>query len=969
MITIDGLFPFIPREGFKSQVLDVISVVARDRQNQVVLLYGDGGIGKTSVIRELPEASQDPPFIRVGPYDVDDAEYWLLPNLEREIANRLDPERRFFAPYFDYQSKLPVVEIQRVGFETILAYSRQGEKIFFDCYRRFVTESRKIPVLVLDTLEAIRGLDFLPRLVRWMKGLTSTVFILASRPMFIYEREDPLLVELKTSPVLPYRIIKLERFTDQESGDYLRQSAIGAALSAEQKQAIIDLCGGYPLWLALTVSYLSHNEIPKEIETWSNRDAITAEYLRDDFLRRLTVPYSGSDFWAAAVKYLGVVRRRVSRRVWQRLMADRAFPDGVTNWEAAWKELKSLPWIRTRANENYVTLHDAVAEALAQRVIPLDDKDHSWRKKQWDLAAEIYWELVKQEKQSLEQSIGELKQALGNQMESQAELHKDWIKLNVRTTEYHLLVSTAFYYLMLSDREAGIEKFRVLYDESYSSHAYRWIELLWLELQRFLPGEQTFDPLDDIIRPELNRFQDWYKNHPDCQYEVERRLARYFTYGGKPGEALKWLNHLLEMNRDNDGRVYRLLNLRGNARLRLAGASQLAGEDFKRACDLARKEAAPESVKRNLGEALKELGYYYRNIGNWLEAAKTYRAALEVTPITNIEARAAIQSQYAYVLAFRGRFQEAQDTIESALKIRRRLGNDLYVGMALSVKGEVRRYRDRFEEALTAYFEAERIFLRLAQNPWLGVIRQEMAICFYQAARAGEILPPFADRNEMLARARELALEAITLCRDYDIRSLPMALNRSGRIIGESDVEQGLKYLEEGIRVARSVADEWLHFASLIEYVTLCFTAWETSRERQYRDRIDAQAAEIERAMERTEFDALKGRWNVLQGHLKALDALDTGDLQSRHRLFDQALNHYKDGYLLIVKGYPASRSSAALQERVRQLEDLMTRLPAAERERWLTEMDAAWRNLPPQEKDFVAALSAMVTDLYIQLK
>ena len=972
MTTNKAPFPYIPREGFKSQIQDAIFVARRQRENQVVLLYGKGGDGKTYFVRELPNEVSDPDLAWVGPYDIDDAEYWLLPNLESEIAEKLDPERRFFAPYFDYQSKLPAVETTKIEFETLVGYSRQGERIFFDCYHRFVDESRQIPVLILDTLEAIRGLDFLPRLVRWMKGMKGTVFILASRPMFIQGAEDPLLIELKAAPTaLPCHIVKLEHFTEQESNEYLTQSAVGAALSEDHRRAIIDLCDGSPLWLAMTVNYLSQNEVPQEVSTWPDKDAITAEYLRDDFLRRLTVPYRGSDFWAAAVKYLGVVRRRVSLQVWRRLMTNRTFPDGITTWEEAWGRLKALPWIRTRANENYVTLHDAVAEALAQRVIPLDDKDHSWRKALWDAAARTYWELVEQEMRALEDARRQLNAVMETRRDAPPDLIREFIKLSVKTTDYYLLVSTAFYYLMLSDREAGIKKFVELFEDSYSSHAYRLIELLWLELQRFLPGEQTFDPLDDIIKPELTRFQAWYKAHPDNQYEVESRMARYLTPKGVASatEAVKRLTNLLEVNYHNESRVYPLLILRANARLRVPPGAVLARQDFITACDLAKKETAPDKVKKNLGDSLKELGYFHRCTGDWGAARLAYREALEATPVSNLENRAAIQSQFAYVQALRGRHQEAQEMVESALKVRRKFGDKLYIGLALSVRGEVSRYQCRFNEAMDSYDEAESIFIDLARNPWLGVIRQEMAICLFQAARAKEVVRRFSHYNEMFVKAQDLILESIAICRDSNIRNLPLALNRGGRIFGGHDLERGLEYLKEGIDVAGEVADDMFHLANLIELATLSFSAWERTRDPQYLQVIESRTDEINQACDDTDFFGLEGRWEVLRGHIKFSKALATNGLRDQHGLFGEALSLYESGYPKIAKGYQGAYGIIVLHEQMEKLDELMRKLPETERERWLTEIDNAWRNLPPEEKDMVATLNSMLTDLYIEQK
>ena len=58
-------------------------------------------------------------------------------------------------------------------------------RIFLDCYADYVTATGKTVVMILDTVEAIRG-NLLPTLVtQWMKSLPATLFILSGRPMRI----------------------------------------------------------------------------------------------------------------------------------------------------------------------------------------------------------------------------------------------------------------------------------------------------------------------------------------------------------------------------------------------------------------------------------------------------------------------------------------------------------------------------------------------------------------------------------------------------------------------------------------------------------------------------------------------------------------------------------------------------------------------------------------------------------------
>ena len=74
------------------------------------------------------------------------------------------------------------------------------KRVFTQCYKEFVEESGKTPVICFDTVEAIRGMYLLTTLTQWMKALPATLFILSGRAMpsaggekdpIRYELEDP----------------------------------------------------------------------------------------------------------------------------------------------------------------------------------------------------------------------------------------------------------------------------------------------------------------------------------------------------------------------------------------------------------------------------------------------------------------------------------------------------------------------------------------------------------------------------------------------------------------------------------------------------------------------------------------------------------------------------------------------------------------------------------------------------------
>ena len=174
----ENLFPeYIPRDE-EQQILEEAAKVGADRQSRAVLLYGSGGVGKTSLVRKLARTSAvDPLTVWVDPVDVDDSDYWISSNLEQHVIQRIDPDNKYFAPYLEYLSRLPTYTRPRVGYETVVSHLVRIKQVFVECYQRFTSDSGKTVVMVLDTIEAIRGIYLLVTLTQWIKPLPSTLFL------------------------------------------------------------------------------------------------------------------------------------------------------------------------------------------------------------------------------------------------------------------------------------------------------------------------------------------------------------------------------------------------------------------------------------------------------------------------------------------------------------------------------------------------------------------------------------------------------------------------------------------------------------------------------------------------------------------------------------------------------------------------------------------------------------------------
>ncbi len=971
-MTTEIIFPEYINRAEESQILAQAELVRQDGESRAVLLYGQGGVGKTRLVRELAETGAANSQIRwLKPIDIDDSEYWLLSNLERLVAHQLDPEARYFGPYLKYLYQLPSYVAPRIGHETVVSHLSRMKQIFADCYKNFVEDGQQTVVITFDTVETIRGMYLLVTLTQWIKALPGTLFILSGRPLPIRSTmKDPIKNELEDPyQRLPVTTIDLGEFTQDAALAYLNSSSISAGLSEDEKAVLVRLTRGHPLWLAFTVDYLDKLGLPQEAAAsrtevegqvpFHGDMAPAGQQLHEEFIRRLVAPYRDSDFWHETVKRLAVVRESVNQPIWQQLMADRPGLERTADLGTAWEKLLQTPWIRPRANRHYVTLHDAVAEELAHRVIPLHDQDRHWRRELWQLAARTYDELIASRDAELTGKLADLDNRLvehwGTKPEpagsfiSTAEetgLIREAAELDVQKRELGQLKAVGLYYRILCDFADGCRQFLQIFKQAKEDHDILFQELLAFEIQRFLPGGVLSYALDDVIGEAVREFREWLTSGGGELYlEIGLSMADYLIRNDQPSTAIELLNEL-PADRADHHQNYQLFNLRGNACMRIPGQVKAGLQHFSDALDEARQVQTPDRPKL-VAAAHKELGFYYRNEGLWKEADDAYQQARDAISETlssrsseaDREEMASIQTNWAYVKGLSGSYPEGTSLVESAIAVRRRLKKYQEEGNSWSVCGEVYRYARRFEKAWEAYAEAEQIFHDRRNWSWLGLIYQEQAICLFQAAQDGINLTPGSDPVE---QAKRLITVALDLCRDLAVRGHPSALNRAGRIFGQDDADTGLRFLAEGIRQARTLSDGWFWFANLIEYAELSYRAWAETGQQAYRDGIVTLEADIADAMSEYEFPDLRGRWNLLQGHLGIHDWLATAD-QVR---LSEALRNYTEGFALIAQGYVGSSGAAAISDEFRTFGKLLSQLSADIRAEWQDEFRRAWSNL-----------------------
>ena len=987
-MTEDDLFPrYVPRNEAR-EILAALERVRQTGNKQAVLLYGNGGVGKTVLLRVLAEQrAADQAVAWLRPIDLDDQEFWLLATLQQHVAEQLDPDGTYFGRYRDCLAR-PTLPGERVTEE--LAFSRlaYGRRVFLDCYGEYVRETGKTVVMAFDTVEAVRGVPLLITLTQWMKSLPATLFILAGRPVPDGDvaAADPIAAEL-TDPhrPLPVTQIVLGEFSRAAAEEYLAASRITAGLTDQERTNIVLLTRGHPLWLTLAVSYLDEYGIPREANA-RLRQAIAQDMpyggdltdagkrRQDDFKRRLLSPYRNADFWHETVTRLATVRQSVNEQMWHVLMRDRHLPAGLDPAKA-WLQLMQTPWIRPRANGAAVTLHDAMAEELVRLILPLHDQSQEWRKDLWlrmiancdeQLAALVsQYEADEERLKSRLRLSGEQEPLVGESARLEGEKRKiEQLKIQ------------RFHYQLLSNFEAGCRYFLHLFAEAGKDQDLLFQDLLATAMRRYLALGELPGTVDDADSKVIGEFRDWLvAGHRDLYREIGIALADFLLHSGQAAAAIEVLAEL-PLTGAGPHQVVRHRLLLGGSYLRVPREARQGLRYLEEARRVAEDPAlTPDESCRLAAAAYNALGLYYRNVGRWHDANTAYQHARDAIQAIAIGIRSAedrallasIQNNWGYLKGLGGFDREGLSLVSAALAVREQFELKRELGMSYSTQGEVYRYRQQFQAAWDSYAQAARLFEELEDSAWLGTIYQEQAICLFLAYREGlSLLSPGQDQ---LAESRSLAMRAVERCRERSIRNYPSALNRAGRIIGHTDPDEGLRLLAEGIELGRELSDGWFWLANLVEHAELCYRAWTQTADARYRELIEQYEPQLRAATSEFEFPSdgglpevrgfpdLRGRWEILRAHLAVRDWAATGD----ESLLDDALSDYMNGFLHATElGYVGSSGTSVIPDVFVAFRELFHGLPKSVQSQWLGVLQRAWSQPVPGSTVLLAELEKL---------
>ncbi len=896
-------FPFfVDRQEELGVIRQAVSAVGKP---QAVLVDGPGGIGKTRLLQKVRGDYVSAPALVVSEIlDLYEPELRVPTRWEHRVAGQIKEGPVAFTDFWVQYRESLELESRGVSAETLARAQDRVEEAFVQGFNRVAAEKRI--VLLLDTLEEAQDVGAMwPHLMGLMGRLDNVVWVAAGRRCEEVRSDVERKLGAQNVHWLP-----LEAF-DQDAADayfdeYFKTPSV-VSLDPEMRAKIRSLTGGSPILIALAITWLE-NELPlpeleetpvDELEAMEGTQEFDAlqEKVKRSLVKHLLAFGDAVD---NVVLNMAWVERRFNADILDYLM-------GISEADVL-KELEHLPFVKIRPGENYV-LHDEMRDMTVAYVWPTVDLDGTLRKRIDRKMTDYYV----QKTEELDARINALKQEQERAIESgdtQAGLQA-FERLNENSRLRDVLETEKLFYALRADLEDGIEQFISAYEWATANYRISFRSMLWEEMQHF---EARFGEIED--------------------FRIGIRGAQHLLDVGNAATAKEKGLEILEYAASDEERIETLVHL-GNCALRLGQPIQ-AREFYARG----QRICEEQDLHGWLAVVETGLGLAYRSSGDWDEAAHHYRQSVSVCERFGGSPQhlASALNNYGYVLGLRGRYEIAITLCEQALSLRQDLNLLRAVGISYSTLGELYRYQQRYDRAFECYDQALRIFEGQDDWEWLAVVYQEQAIA---QAYAGELDRAWANIHK-----------ALELCERYNIRALPWALNRAGRIaLMRGEYNQSEQFLRRGVREARDAGDVWFLLATTVELMESRYARYQEKRDLDVTD-LRREFRELAATVEAYEregygFRDLFGRTRRTLGHVE----YDLGN-------YGPALEYYKEAYSRIASGYYGSHGLHKFPEELEELGRRVDALPPEEAIRWCDELRTSWT----EEREFASLIGFCAT-------
>jgi tetratricopeptide (TPR) repeat protein len=788
----------------REDLLEAIRQAIHGEGTHIFYLRGDGGIGKTCLLRAVLRRCQPG-----GPWY---RERLLAPPPEKlvDLYHTIHHTREGLAHALRHSLPAPDGDFAR--FDEAYDQWEQGKWALAGMLRELSTLQERIgeafveaineladqgyrPILALDTAERLlygedeiqRRLGLEPErteALKWLLDilprLRNTVVLIAGRPEPARLKEDLQALGAQVWEPGPFGLEETKVYFDAVAE---RARELGweemahqiASIPDEMREVIHHYTGGRPILLALMIDYLLVADallpqVKEPVEEVRKRTPEELESIRAEVERELV------RFWMEtgreadqAIRALAWAPKGMDAELLARVLELRKDGRWDTETAQAWLDaIRDLSFVKIRPADGRVFLHDEMY-ALFQKYV-LSGASTEERGRVCCAILQYYEDKILRKRQEVRDRSHPGKSARPEVTLGMPQPPADPVALARATAELWRLMAEEVYYRLQRDPVDGFQTYQSYARESYWSYEDTLERLLYSEVLEFLQTHEgeTFDGL------------------PRAMVEVALGGVRRVERLGRENRFAEAVNLAERIYAESSDLLSRAGLLSIQLRILEAEALTYLGKDMRRAEQILREaiqhlEAVSpgsgfERWQRDvlLAEAQNVLGYCYRNMGWFHRAVEAYNRAvrrwrrLEQEEKDELRQRA-LRAQHAntlnnlgWALAELGRFAQAAQVCEDALEIRVELGPSAPVALTLNTYGMVLVRDDKPHRTRVLSSRALAIFRDLGYPRGVGLCDIALAEALRRMVAIPYLYSP-EDGAELLRQALRHADDAVDI--------------------------------------------------------------------------------------------------------------------------------------------------------------------------------------------------------------
>ncbi|MGB0383580.1 MAG: tetratricopeptide repeat protein [Ardenticatenaceae bacterium] len=842
---------FIDRTDLLAQVDEAIADVPN---NHVMTFVGEGGMGKTALLRRIYNTYKDNKDLIILQLDFTQAGNDSILHIITKVTSFLYQQKMFTEKDVE-----KVVQIIQQPQDAFLAgkTDEEVEELQHQAYQQFMQHANDVHrqsqnrlLLLIDSVKEVSQ-SVIIEAAELLASTDNSVIIYAGRPESeVYEYFDRDFPEIYGAAGYEVHApCELSHFTAPQVSQYFAE-----VLPRTPHPTLIDtitiLTGGKPVLLALTAEWFKHHvQLPSGInKSKEELEALKPFELRQiqkDFEYELVGRVRGvRNPLDKAILYMSFLDRRYDKRILESVLD---IP--LTEIEELDPQLQKMAFIRSYLNDLPGLLHDEAKRLICQYAWPPYDPEGEERRA---LARKVIDEFYLPEiKRVRTAATKKITYALSNQfiiLTYPSKEERLAHELEMECLEYHCRISVddARHYLTQLIQEGP----------SLSKR--------------------------DSIRHEMARHFG--------QEEVEVAIARIDLARGQ----IKGSREVLEQALKQTDLLpwYRITLLYELSDAPTSPAEKAAY--LERALQIAKET----ENKKAMAQIYNDLGLMYRRQGLWNEATEAYEQALELLKSEEVDdpdQSASTLNNFAFVKLLQGEFHLAANLADIALKIRKERKNQVGLAFSYLTKGEIFAAKGDLEQAAESFHISAILFEKAGRD-------QNRAQALIRLSEIKRLNQEFEAAKNLLTPALQQSASEI---RAQAERQLGVVYRSRGQLVDQSEqkasnMEAAQAAFLQSLQTSLEIEDSHGQAQALYELISISVML-DGHMNQTYLKELNALLAEHKYPVIQTQLDELHA--NTMYENGKVMKAFDqyikAAEVLLKHHIqkYDAMFERIKDKF------------------------------------------------------------------------